>query len=136
MNRDPSHFTYKEVYAMSDDSNAENPRFNDTRRAAERYLRAGLAVIPVPAREKNPNRQGWQRERHTMEDIPKCWNNGQNIGVLTGEPSGWLVDIDLDCPEALKIAGRFLDPTLTSGREHPRLSLVVLGRGHPLEDFR
>jgi hypothetical protein len=102
---------------MSDESTAENPRFNDTRRAAERYLRAGLAVIPLAAGEKNPNRQGWQRERHTMEDIPKCWNNGQNIGVLTGEPSGWLVDIDLDCPEALKIAGRFLDPTLTSGRE-------------------
>src|SRR5215212_6762332 len=102
---------------MSDESTAENPRFNDTRRAAERYLRAGLAVISIPAGKKNPNRGGWQTERWTVEDIPQCWSNGQNIGVLTGEPSGWLVDVDLDCAEAVKIAGRFLDPTLTSGRE-------------------
>jgi P4 family phage/plasmid primase-like protien len=88
-----------------------------TRRAAERYLRAGLAVIPVPSGEKNPNRPGWQQERWTIADIPRCWTNGQNIGLLTGEPSAWLVDVDLDCHEAVKIAGRFLDPTLTSGRE-------------------
>jgi hypothetical protein len=62
---------------------------NSTGEAAERYIRAGLAVIPVPAGEKNPNRRGWQNERHTVEDIPDQWNNGQNIGVLTGEPSGW-----------------------------------------------
>jgi len=102
---------------MSDESTAENPRFNDTGRAAERYLRAGLAVIPLPTGQKNPNRGGWQTERWTVEDIPQGWSNGQNIGVLTGEPSGWLVDVDLDCPEAVKIAGRFLDPTLTGGRE-------------------
>src|SRR5215207_9406812 len=102
---------------MSDESTAVNITINDTRRAAERYLRAGLAVIPVPAGEKNPNRRGWQQERWTIADIPRCWSNGQNIGLLTGEPSGWLVDVDLDCPEAVKIAGRFLDPTRTSGRE-------------------
>ncbi len=50
------------------------------------------------------------------EDVTKAWNNGQNIGLLTGEPSGWLVDVDLDCPEAVKIAERFLPSTLTSGR--------------------
>jgi len=99
-------------------TNGEKGRGNpDTQRAAERYLRSGLAVIPIPAGEKNPNRRGWQHERLTIEDIPRCWSNGQNIGVLTGKPSGWLVDVDLDCPEAAKIAGRFLDPTLTSGRE-------------------
>src|SRR5829696_4006467 len=96
---------------------AENGRGGvDVQRAAERYMRAGLAVIPIPAGEKNPNRPGWQNERHALDDIPRLWNNGQNIGVLTGEPSGWLVDVDLDCPAALKIAGRFLDPTRTSGR--------------------
>jgi putative DNA primase/helicase len=102
---------------MSDESTAVNITINDTRRAAERYLRAGLAVIPISAGEKNPNRRGWQQERWTIADIPRCWSNGQNIGLLTGEPSGWLVDVDLDCPEAVKIAGRFLDPTLTGGRE-------------------
>ena len=102
---------------MSDESTAGDPTIHDTRRATERYLHAGLAVIPIPAGEKNPNRRDWQTERWTVEDIPHCWSNGQNIGVLTGEPSGWLVDIDLDCPQAVQIAGRFLDPTLTGGRE-------------------
>ena len=96
------------------DNSTGNP---DTRRAAERYMRAGFAVLPIPAGEKNPNRRGWQNERHAVEDIPRLWTNGQNIGVLTGEPSGWLVDVDLDCPEAVEIAGWFLEPTRTSGRE-------------------
>src|SRR5688572_29638266 len=70
-------------------SNGESARDSAyTRRAAAQYIRAGLAVIPVPAGEKNPNRLGWQKERHPVGDIDKLWNNGQGIGVLWGEPSG------------------------------------------------
>jgi hypothetical protein len=101
---------------MSDESTAENPRFNDTKRAAERYLRAGLAVIPVPAGEKNPNRTGWQKERHTLEDVPEQWDNGQGVGVLWGEPSGGLVDVDLDWPESRIAAAYILPATRTFGR--------------------
>lgn len=86
-------------------------------RAAEKYIREGRAPIPIPAGRKNPNRRGWQNERWTMEDVPRVWTAEQNIGILNGEPSGWLVAADLDVPEALKVAGRFLTPTLTSGRE-------------------
>jgi len=75
-----------------------------------------VAVIPVPAGEKNPGRFGWEALRITEEEIPNYWTNGQNIGVLVGEPSGWRVDVDLDADEAVTIAGRFLPPTLTSGR--------------------
>jgi hypothetical protein len=75
-----------------------------------------VAVIPVPADEKNPGRFGWEALRITEEEIPSYWTNGQNIGVLVGEPSGWRVDVDLDADEAVTIAGRFLPPTLTSGR--------------------
>lgn len=85
--------------------------------AAARYLKSGVCVIPVPAGEKNPNRSGWENLRIGAEDIPRYWSNGQNIGIHTGEPSGWLVDVDLDTPEARKIAGRFLPATLTSGRD-------------------
>ena len=94
------------------------PRTEDTRKAARRYVRRGMSVIAVPAGQKNPNRPGWQNERHnTIADVDRLFNNGQNISVLTGEPSGWLVDADLDVPEAVLLAGRFLDPTRTSGRE-------------------
>jgi putative DNA primase/helicase len=86
------------------------------RRAAERYLRSGVAVIPIPAGEKNPDRRDWQNERWTVEAIPRIFNNGQNIGALLGEPSGGLVDIDLDVPAVLRVAGRFLEPTKTTGR--------------------
>ncbi len=37
--------------------------------------------------------------------------------MLLGESSGGLADADLDCKEARAAAGRFLAPTLTSGRE-------------------
>jgi putative DNA primase/helicase len=99
---------------MREENGSGNP---DTRKAAERYLRAGLSVIPIPVGGKSPNRPGWQNEGWTIDDVPEKWDDGQGIGVLTGEPSGWLVDVDLDCSEAVEIAGRFLDPTLTSGRE-------------------
>ncbi len=87
-----------------------------TQDAARRYIGRGWSPIPVPPNSKNPSRLGWESERWSVEDVPDAWNNGQNIGLLTGEPSGWLVDVDLDCPEAAKIAGRFLPTTLTSGR--------------------
>jgi hypothetical protein len=88
-----------------------------TQACARRYIERGFAPIPVPAGSKEPNRNGWQRERHALEDVRHLWTNGQGIGLLTGEPSGWLVDVDLDVAEAVKIAGRFLPQTLTSGRE-------------------
>ena len=45
------------------------------------------------------------------------FNGTGNIGVLLGEPSGWLIDVDLDCDEAVALAPKFLPPTgATSGR--------------------
>jgi putative DNA primase/helicase len=85
-------------------------------KAAARYIERGYTVVPVPAGEKNPDRRRWQDLRISLEDVPRYFTNGQNIGVHVGEPSGWRVDVDLDVPEVRKVAGRFLDPTLTSGR--------------------
>ena len=73
-------------------------------------------MIPVAAGEKNPNRGGWQKERHTIEDVPRLWNNGQGVGILWGEPSGGMVDIDLDWPEARAAATYILPRTRTFGR--------------------
>ena len=87
------------------------------RRAAAKYLTRDIAVIPVPDGAKDPGLPGWQNLRLTPEDIPRYWSNGQNIGALNGEPSGWRVCVDLDVAETLGMAGRFLSPTLTSGRQ-------------------
>ncbi len=86
------------------------------REAARGYLDKGLQVVPIPLNEKNPGYSGWEKTRIKPEDIPRRFPRQKNIGVLLGEPSNWHVDVDLDVPEALKIAGRFLPPTQTSGR--------------------
>ena len=110
---------------------------DDAQKAAASYMRRGAAVIPVPAGSKNPGRDGWESLRLTPEDIPNYWTNGQGIGLLTGEPSGWLVDVDLDVEEAAKIAGRFLPQTLTSGREsRPHSHWWFWAPGSTNHDFR
>ena len=53
--------------------------------AAVRYIKRGMAPIPIPAKCKGPNLKNWQNLRMTTEDIPKFFNNGQNIGILLGE---------------------------------------------------
>src|SRR5215213_3275900 len=86
-------------------------------KAAARYIERGWAPVPIPARQKGPRISDWQRLRIALEDVPRYFNNGQNVGIITGKASGWLVTADLDCPEAVALAGRFLEPTLTGGRE-------------------
>ncbi len=85
--------------------------------AVIRYLNQGWNPIPLPPRSKNPNRKGWQDEEYTIEVVPRVWNNDQGVGLLTGEPSGGLVDVDLDRPEARAVARRLLPTTHESGRE-------------------
>jgi hypothetical protein len=71
----------------------------------------------MPARQKGPRIADWQRLRLSLEDVPRYFNNGQNVGIINGQASGGLVTVDLDRPEAVALAGRFLKPTLVSGRE-------------------
>ena len=87
--------------------------------AAHAYLdRYGWHSIPVPHRKKRPILEGWQNLRLSEEDLPSYFNgHPRNIGVLLGEPSGGLLDVDLDCPEAIQLAPYFLPETLTFGRE-------------------
>jgi hypothetical protein len=80
--------------------------------AAEHYAQRGWSVIPIPHRSKNPGFEGWQLLRLTADTIHNHFNGQpRNIGVLLGEPSGWLVDVDLDHPRAVELAAQFLPPT-------------------------
>jgi hypothetical protein len=108
-----------------------------TQRAACGYIRRGFAPIPVPDGEKSPGRRGWESLRIAEEEVPGYWDDGQGVGVLLGEPSGWRVDIDLDADEAVKIAGRFLPATLTSGREsRPHTHLWFVSEGATSQDWK
>ncbi|MGH3087466.1 MAG: bifunctional DNA primase/polymerase, partial [Rubrobacteraceae bacterium] len=110
---------------------------DERRKAARSYIERGASVIPVPAGENNPGRRGWEDLRIAPEEVDSYWTNGQNIGLLTGEPSGWLVDVDLDSEEAVKLSGRFLPPTLTSGRkERPHSHWWYRSEGVESRDFK
>lgn len=76
---------------------------------AKAYQRRGWQPIPIPHRSKNPNLPGWQNFETSEADLAKHFNgNPQNVGVLL---RNGLTDIDLDSPEAVKIADYFLPPT-------------------------
>ena len=90
----------------------------NTSRYAQGYIERGMAVVPNPLKRKSPVLPEWQNLRIKVEEVPLYFDGkSQNIGTLLGKPSSGLVDVDLDVPEAVKIAGHFLPSTLTSGRE-------------------
>lgn len=87
------------------------------------YHNSGWVIIHLRGRTKNPGRIGWQKERLKKEELPTVFKNGANIGVLLGEPSNWLCDIDLDCKETIALAQVFLPQTnRKSGRGASPLS--------------
>lgn len=80
--------------------------------SATQYTRLGYSVIPVPHQSKNPGFKGWEQTRLSEDALPHHFNGQpQNIGVLMGEPSGWLVDVDLDHERCVALADEYLPTT-------------------------
>lgn len=90
--------------------------------AARAYLRRKWMPVYVPPRTKRPVEKDWQNQRLTEADLPAHFDRPGNIGLILGEPSGGLVDVDLDCPEALELADQYLPPTpsMTGRKSTPR----------------
>lgn len=81
---------------------------------ARDYHTRGWAPVPVPFQGKGPRLRGWQDLRVTHETLSKHFNGKSgNVGVITGEASHGLVDIDLDWGNAGYLAPRFLPGTLS-----------------------
>lgn len=86
-------------------------------RCALEYLDAGWSPIPLYPREKRPVGSNWQKTGIDRARIAEIFHDGCNVGVLLGEVSNGLVDVDLDSAEALKLADAFLPRTdATFGR--------------------
>jgi len=79
--------------------------------AAQYYLSRGWMPVYVPPGVKGPNQHGWEKFRFTEADLPAQFNRPGNIGVILGEASNGLADVDLDCPEALEVADEYLPAT-------------------------
>jgi hypothetical protein len=115
---------------------------SEVRQAARAYLALGWCVIPVLPREKCPGWDGyrqtdWDKLRLTTVDLSRYFSPMSNVGVLLGEPSGHLVDVDLDCAEAIELAPRFLPLTWTFGRRSKRRShWLYLAKGATTDQFR
>jgi len=83
----------------------------DVRTAAREYTARGFFVVPIPHGQKGPRRPKWQDLRLSQDQIDKEFALEDNVGVLLGEPSGWIVDVDLDCEEAVRLAPQYLPAT-------------------------
>jgi hypothetical protein len=102
------------------------------------YARCGWRVVPIPPGQKKPAMSGWQDFEATAETMPRLFGNGDNnIAVLLGPRSGDLVDIDLDCPEALALADLYLPRTRAEfGRKSkPRSHRLFISPGAVFEAF-
>ena len=76
------------------------PTGEDVKEAALRYLEAGLSVIPLRPRGKEPLLKWsyYQRRRPSEEEVEEWFtkHKGANIGIVAGEASGGLCIIDID----------------------------------------
>jgi hypothetical protein len=76
------------------------------------YIHHGFAPVPIPFRSKNPILEGWTKLGITEENWHTYFDKTPiNIGILTGKPSGGLVDVDLDSVEAVRFGPYFLPKT-------------------------
>jgi Bifunctional DNA primase/polymerase, N-terminal/Primase C terminal 2 (PriCT-2) len=104
---------------------------------ARDYCRRGWRVIPVPAEAKGPRLAGWQNLDLKPDDLPKYFGDNDNIGIAFGPQCSDLVDLDLDCLEALELADLYLPKTEAEfGRpSKPRSHRLYISPGAAFEAF-
>jgi putative DNA primase/helicase len=75
--------------------------------AARSYIDRGWAPLPLKQGTKEPRDTNWQNTTYTPDDF----GDVDNVGLNLGPASNYLVDVDLDYPEAVRMASAFLQPT-------------------------
>ncbi|MFN3151802.1 bifunctional DNA primase/polymerase [Bremerella sp.] len=84
---------------------------NSVREQVANYRKRGWYCVPLRPRSKVPVRNDWPNLRIESDQIKEHFSAKDNVGLILGEPSGWLVDVDLDCQEAIELADQYLPPT-------------------------
>lgn len=92
----------------------------DTHGVALALLEEGIRPVRLRPMDKVPFVPGYMQRQHDADSVRAEFQHGENVGGLMGEPSGWVVDIDLDDAEARRLAPEFLPPTRTFGRKSTR----------------
>lgn len=91
---------------------------SDTRFVVQRYISEGWSVLPIPSGRKAPEVKDWVNRTFDTGDFQA----DDNIGIRLGEPSKDLVDVDLDCAEAVAAAPYIM---LETARKHGRAGVGV-----------
>jgi bifunctional DNA primase/polymerase-like protein len=120
-------------FAKSGTANFANA---DTSATARKYHDRGWAVTPVGFRTKEPILKGWPKTRLTIDDLDSHFKAGAtNIGVVLGELSNGLVDVDIDDPEAIPFAGHFLPDTDCVAARQVREATAFIKSPHPADTW-
>lgn len=94
----------------------------NVKEAVNKYKNNGWVAIKVAPQSKSPTTPNWPDT--ALSDVnPSTFDENSNIGILLGAPSNGLVDIDLDCKEAVLAAPHLLPKTnLIFGRQSKKSS--------------
>lgn len=94
----------------------------DPRKAAEFYMKKGFWPVPGKPGSKEPAIKR-PVEADDVGRFLNAFDTNSNVALMLGQPSGGLVDGDIDCPLAASAAQLFLPPTgMKSGRPGARLT--------------
>lgn len=107
----------------------------DARQQVGIYRQRGWFCVPLRPRSKSPVRNDWPNVRIETDNIKSHFSTKDNVGIILGEPSGWLVDVDLDCSEAIELADSYLPPTsaITGRASAPRSHRWYIATGATTE---
>ena len=83
----------------------------DNRSAVKRYNDRGEKTVLVVPDKKRPPDRDWAKKASQGHYGPDAFSENDNVGILLGEPSGWLVDVDADAPEAVAACGYLMPDT-------------------------
>lgn len=79
---------------------------------AEKYLALKLPIVPVPYKQKGPILQGWPDLVISEHNVSDYFDEApKNVSVLLGKEESRILDLDLDCLEAVKFGGLFSPKT-------------------------
>jgi Bifunctional DNA primase/polymerase, N-terminal len=104
--------------------------------AAANYFARGYRLVRLPLGSKKPDTKGWPDLEVRAEWLTWMFVDC-NIGIILGAKSNHLVDIDLDCPEAITLADCHLPQTYAVfGRpSKPRSHRLYVSAGSVYEAF-
>lgn len=79
-------------------------------------LAMGLRPVRLKPEDKVAVERGWPSIIHDAESVRREFRPSDNVGALMGEPSGWIVDVDIDSLDAVKLAPQLLPRSRRFGR--------------------